>query len=106
MARKKIILTFSPSILRVARIIRIGPSIRLVKQARGFRTLLFTLTKSLPALINITLLLVLFMFIYAIFGMNFFMYVKYDGGITAQFNFENVYRGMITLFPLCTSAGW
>ena len=96
----------SPNILRLIRMIRVGQALRLVKQARSFRTLLFALTKALPALVNIGLLLVLFMFIYAIFGMNFFMYVRYDAGITAQFNFENVYRGMITLFPLCTSAGW
>jgi hypothetical protein len=99
-------LPFSPTILRVSRITRIGPSLRLVKQAHNFRTLIFALKKALPALMNIGLLLVLFMYIYAIFGMNFFMYVKYDAGITAQFNFETVYRGMITLFPLCTSAGW
>lgn len=46
------------------------------------------------------------MFIYAIFGMNFFMHIKYDGSINELFNFENIYRSMITLFPLCTSAGW
>ena len=38
--------------------------------------------------------------------MNFFMYVKYDAGINALFNFENIFSSMITLFPLCTSAGW
>lgn len=48
----------------------------------------------------------LVIFIYAIFGMNFFMYVKYDAGINELFNFENIFSSMITLFPLCTSAGW
>lgn len=38
--------------------------------------------------------------------MNFFMYVKYDAGINELFNFENIFSSMITLFPLCTSAGW
>lgn len=38
--------------------------------------------------------------------MNFFMYVKYDAGVNELFNFENIYRSMITLFPMCTSAGW
>ena len=78
----------------------------LVKGARGIRTLLFALVISMPALVNIGLLLFLVMFIYGIFGMNFFMYVKYDGGVNELFNFENIYRSMITLFPLCTSAGW
>lgn len=67
---------------------------------------MFALAISMPALINIGLLLFLVMFIYAIFGMNFFMHIKYDGSINELFNFENIYRSMITLFPLCTSAGW
>lgn len=99
--------TFSPTVLRVVRLIRVGRVLRLVEGARGIRTLLFALVISLPALVNIGLLLFLVIFIYAIFGMNLFMYVKYDDqGIDEVFNFENIYRSMITLFPLCTSAGW
>lgn len=100
------VLTFSPTILRVVRVVRVGRVLRLVKGARGIRTLLFALAISMPALVNIGLLLFLVIFIYAIFGMNFFMYVRYDAGINELFNFENIYRSMITLFPLCTSAGW
>ncbi|CAF0790592.1 unnamed protein product [Brachionus calyciflorus] len=102
----KHVLTFSPTILRVVRVVRIGRVLRLVKGARGIRTLLFALAISLPALINIGLLLFLVIFIYSIFGMFFFMYVKYDAGLNELFNFENIYRSIITLFPLCTSAGW
>ncbi len=120
-------LTFSPTVLRVVRVVRVGRVLRLIKGARGIRTLLFALAISLPALVNIGLLLFLIIFIYvifrfinfnifsqyyllfinkAIFGMNFFMYVKYAAGINELFNFENIYRSMITLFPMCTSAGW
>lgn len=102
----KHVLTFSPTILRVVRIVRVGRVLRLVKGARGIRTLLFALAISMPALINIGLLLFLVIFIYGIFGMFFFMYVKFDAGLNELFNFENIYRSMITLFPLCTSAGW
>ncbi len=34
------------------------------------------------------------------------MHVKYAAGIDELFNFENIFRSMITLFPICTSAGW
>ena len=38
--------------------------------------------------------------------MNLFMNVAYsDDIITKEFNFENIYRSIITLFPLCTSGG-
>ena len=100
------VLSFSPTILRIVRVIRVGRVLRLVKGARGIRTLLFALAISLPALVNIGLLLFLVIFIYAIFGMNFFMYVRYDAGVNELFNFENIFRSMITLFPICTSAGW
>lgn len=102
----KHVLTFSPTILRVVRVVRVGRVLRLVKGAKGIRTLLFALAISMPALVNIGLLLFLVIFIYAIFGMNFFMYVRYDAGINELFNFETIHRAIITLFPLCTSAGW
>ena len=99
-------LSISPTLLRVVRVARVGRVLRLVKGAKGIRTLLFALAISLPALVNIGLLLFLIIFIYAIFGMNFFMHVGYSDGLTKEFNFENIYRSLITLFPLCTSAGW
>ena len=67
-------LAVSPTLLRVVRVFRVGRILRLVKSAKGIRTLLFSLAVSLPALFNIGLLLFLIMFIYAIFGMSFFMH--------------------------------
>ena len=72
----------------MVRVFRVGRVLRLVKSAKGIRTLLFSLAVSLPALFNIGLLLFLVMFIFAIFGMNFFMYVKYNAGIDELFNFQ------------------
>lgn len=61
---------------------------------------------SLPALFNIGLLLFLVMFIYAIFGMANFAYVKKHGGIDDMFNFETFGNSIICLFQITTSAGW
>ena len=96
----------SPTLLRVVRIFRIGRILRLVKSAKGIRTLLFSLAVSMPALINIGLLLFLVMFIFAIFGMSFFMHVKHTNGIDDLFNFETFFQSMISLFQISTSAGW
>ena len=74
--------------------------------AKGIRTLLFALAVSLPALVNIGLLLFLIMFIYSIFGMSFFGYVRKSAGITDLFNFETFPNSMIVLFQMCTTAGW
>uniref|UniRef100_A0AAR2KT61 Sodium channel protein n=1 Tax=Pygocentrus nattereri TaxID=42514 RepID=A0AAR2KT61_PYGNA len=96
----------SPTLLRVIRLARIGRILRLIKGARGIRTLLFALMMSLPALFNIGLLLFLVMFIYAIFGMSNFAYVKKEAGIDDMFNFETFGNSMICLFQITTSAGW
>ncbi|XP_053546003.1 sodium channel protein type 2 subunit alpha-like isoform X6 [Bombina bombina] len=96
----------SPTLFRVIRLARIGRILRLIKGAKGIRTLLFALMMSLPALFNIGLLLFLVMFIYAIFGMSNFAYVKKEVGIDDMFNFETFGNSMICLFQITTSGGW
>ncbi|KAK8395287.1 hypothetical protein O3P69_006178 [Scylla paramamosain] len=96
----------SPTLLRVVRVAKVGRVLRLVKGAKGIRTLLFALAMSLPALFNICLLLFLVMFIFAIFGMSFFMNVKHTGGLDSVYNFETFFQSFILLFQMMTSAGW
>ncbi|CAF1127680.1 unnamed protein product [Adineta steineri] len=95
-----------PTLLRVVRVARVGRVLRLVKGAKGIRTLLFALAVSMPALFNIGLLLFLVMFIYSIFGMSFFAYVRKSAGVTEIFNFETFPNSLIILFQMCTTAGW
>uniref|UniRef100_A0A8C1E249 Sodium channel protein n=1 Tax=Cyprinus carpio carpio TaxID=630221 RepID=A0A8C1E249_CYPCA len=96
----------SPTLFRVIRLARIGRVLRLIRGAKGIRTLLFALMMSLPALFNIGLLLFLVMFIYAIFGMSNFAYVKKSSGIDDMFNFETFGNSMLCLFQITTSGGW
>uniref|UniRef100_A0A8C8SLJ1 Sodium channel protein n=1 Tax=Pelusios castaneus TaxID=367368 RepID=A0A8C8SLJ1_9SAUR len=90
----------------VIRLAQIGRILRLVRAAKGIRTLLFALMMSLPALFNIGLLLFLVMFIYAIFGMANFAYVQWESGIDDMFNFQTFASSMLCLFQITTSAGW
>nr|XP_060639342.1 sodium channel protein type 4 subunit alpha B-like [Anolis sagrei ordinatus] len=101
-----IVVSFSPTLFRVIRLVRIGRILRLIRSARGIRTLLFALMMSLPALFNIGLLLFLVMFIYAIFAMANFAYVKMEAGIDDMFNFKTFGNSMLCLFQITTSAGW
>ncbi|XP_029933233.1 sodium channel protein type 4 subunit alpha A [Myripristis murdjan] len=96
----------SPTLFRVIRLARIGRILRLIKGAKGIRTLLFALMMSLPALFNIGLLLFLIMFIFSIFAMSNFAYVKKGAGIDDIFNFETFGGSIICLFQITTSAGW
>ncbi|XP_046888496.1 sodium channel protein type 4 subunit alpha A [Hypomesus transpacificus] len=96
----------SPTLFRVIRLARIGRVLRLIKGAKGIRTLLFALMMSLPALFNIGLLLFLIMFIFSIFGMSNFAYVKKQAGIDDMFNFQTFGSSIVCLFEITTSAGW
>jgi len=82
------------------RVAKVGRVLRLVKGAKGIRTLLFALAMSLPALFNICLLLFLVMFIFAIFGMSFFMHVKDKSGLDDVYNFKTFGQSMILLFQV------
>lgn len=99
-------MSFSPGLLRVARVFRIGRLLRFFEGAKGVRRLLFALVKSLPGLVNIATLLFLIIFIYAIIGMSSFAYVKKANGITDVVNFETFGNSMLLLFRIGTAAGW
>nr|XP_022910562.1 sodium channel protein para-like [Onthophagus taurus] len=92
----------SPTLLRIIRIIKLD-RLRFLNGTKGIRFLLSILTMSFPALFNIFLVLFLIMFIFAIFGMSFFMHVN---GLNDVYNFQTFGQSMILLFQLCTSAGW
>ncbi|XP_039236578.1 sodium channel protein type 5 subunit alpha-like [Pipra filicauda] len=96
----------SPTLLRTIRLVRIGRILRLVRKARGIQTLVFALLMSLPALVNISLLLFLIMFIYAIVGMANFACLPWEGGIDNIFNFQTFSGSILCLFQITTSAGW
>ena len=96
----------SPTLLRVVRVAKVGRVLRLIKGAKGIRTLLFSLVMSMPALLNIGLLLFLVMFILAVFGMSLFKNVQIRGGFNDVHNFKTFFKTFILLFQMATSAGW
>ena len=89
--------------LKLLRAIRI---LRVARVATGIRTLVFAFMLSLPALTNVLELLVLIMFIYSIFGMNLFAFLKKSAGINEVLNFETFPSSFLLLFEVSTSAGW
>merc|ERR1719350_1500143 len=96
----------SPTLLRVVRVAKVGRVLRLIKGAKGIRTLLFSLIMSMPALLNICLLLFLVMFIFAVFGISLFKHVKIRPGFNDVHNFKTFFKTFIILFQMATSAGW
>ncbi|XP_076121995.1 sodium channel protein type 4 subunit alpha B-like [Alosa pseudoharengus] len=96
----------SPALFGVIRLARIGRVLSLIPGAKGIRTHLFTLMMSLPAIFNMCLLLFLIMFVFSIFGMLNFAYVKREIMIDDMYNFETFGNSFICLFIITTLAGW
>uniref|UniRef100_A0A5F8H6I7 Sodium channel protein n=1 Tax=Monodelphis domestica TaxID=13616 RepID=A0A5F8H6I7_MONDO len=100
----KYLLTYSQ--VQVIRLIRCGRVLNFIKGTKVLGPLIYALMLSLPTLLNIVLLLLLIMFIYAILGMSHFAYIKKDAGINDMFNFETFGNSMLCLFQITTFAGW
>ncbi|KAI3378578.1 hypothetical protein SNEBB_007102 [Seison nebaliae] len=95
-----------PTVFRVMRVFRIGKLLRVIRFARGIRKLLFALFSSLPALVNISSLLGIILFMYSIIGMMLFKKVKHNGYITETSNFETFFKSFAILVRIATAAGW
>jgi hypothetical protein len=101
--------TFNVSIGPVAgavRAFRIGRLVRLVRGAPKLRELINTLVLTLPALGNISAVLFLLYFIYAVMGVQLFAKIKFGGALNAQANFRDFGGAMMMLFRSATGENW
>ena len=94
---------FNPSIFRVIRMIRI---FKLFSKFPRLVQLGQTVWFSLPALYNVTLLMVLEYFIFSILGMALFGKVKHGFYMTRHGNYETFTSAMVTLFREMTGENW
>jgi hypothetical protein len=65
-----------------------------------------TLMLCIPALINITALLVLCVFIYSVLGVRLFTYVAHQSHLTDDNNFDTLAHAALLLFQCLTGDGW
>lgn len=95
--------------IRVARVARL---LRLIPRAKGLQRMFNTLVYSLPELANISVLLLLVLYMFGVIGTQLFefLYIDYTGTegwiFTEMFNFEHPGVAMVTLFQAATSSGW
>eukprot|EP00945_MAST-04E_sp_MAST-4E-sp1_P008438 g8438.t1 len=95
--------TMIAMIIRTFRICRI---VRLVKRAKSLRMLFNTLLLTLPGLANVGSLLFLFLFIYAIMGVQIFAKAKLVGLLDDHANFQTLGNAMMTLIRCSTGEAW
>jgi len=91
---------FPPTLLRVVRLFRVVRILRILRTAKHLRTIITTIRISLPGLYNISVLLFLVLYIYAVLCMNFFWAVNYTPGSIYPFGFNSTTEPTIQPFDL------
>lgn len=94
------------SFLYAFRLLRVLRLLRLTDMIVDLRRLLHSMVASVPALINISTLLLIIVYIYAIFGVSIFMHLDFHQVITPTLNFRTFIQGFLLLFRLTTAQGW
>lgn len=90
-------------LIRIFRVLRV---VRLVEGLSYAKRLIDTLVYTLPGIINITVLLLLLLFIYSVLGVQLFAKVGYNKTYDEHANFRTFENGLLTLFRFTTGEGW
>jgi hypothetical protein len=91
------------SIVRTFRVARI---MRIIKQAPSLRQIFNTVMKGLPSFLNIGGLFFLFLFIFAVAGVQLFAGVKFRDNMSVHANFQDFLTAFVTLFRATTGENW
>eukprot|EP00744_Colponema_vietnamica_P013636 GILI01019116.1.p1 GENE.GILI01019116.1~~GILI01019116.1.p1 ORF type:complete len:572 (+),score=64.11 GILI01019116.1:232-1716(+) len=95
-----------PSIFRALRLLRILRLMRLLKNRTTLELLAEAALFSLPPLLNVFLLLLVILFIYAIAGVQLFTYVTNNGALNEYYNFHHLGNALQLLFVMATGELW
>ncbi|KAJ9451576.1 Sodium channel protein 60E [Diplonema papillatum] len=94
------------AVISVARIFRVGRVFRLAKRFKGVSTMFQTLLVSLPQILNISLVLLILVFIYTVVGMNFFSHVRFQYHLNRSANFRTFSSALSIVFRMVTLDDW
>ncbi|KDO33418.1 hypothetical protein SPRG_02225 [Saprolegnia parasitica CBS 223.65] len=91
----------------VLRVFRAGRALRLIQKAKLMKSLFDTITVSLPAVANVTALLMLLYYIFAAVGVQLFAKVAYGPiMVNPHQNFQNFWLALQTLIGFSTGENW
>lgn len=90
----------------VVRTLRVGRMLRLLRWAGGLQRLFATMLAAIPALLNISALLLLLFYIYACLGHALFGALMRSDGLHDHSNFETFGGSMLSWMVMATGAQW
>lgn len=102
----KIEFYITPTVFRLGRVIRLGRILRYFQRAIGLRRLFTVVINSSSSAFNMTVLLMILIYIYSVIGMINFGHVKKVGAFNDIVNFETFGNSLSTLIRVSTGAGW
>jgi hypothetical protein len=92
--------------LRTFRMFRIARLLRLVRFAKGLNKLFNALLLSIPKLMNVSMILVLMLFLFSVMGVNMFARTHEYGQNNVHANFHTPWMAGLTLIRSMTGEGW
>ena len=90
----------------VIRAFRIARLLKLGRRLKSLKMILQTFLITLPALVNVSLLLGLLLYIYSILAMFMFSEVKKNYPLDTNLNFDNIGYSLLTMFRVATGENW
>ena len=112
-------------IIRVFRIFRILRAFRIIKAARGLHSIMVTLARSFPSILNLFGIMLLLFFVYSILGVTLFgelcvqgeekseglkgvrcLFTQEEDLLNSHTTFRTVGEGILTLFRVATGDAW
>lgn len=100
------ILSVGPQIAKLMRVLRVTRVTKLLKQAENLQAIIRTIVFSIPQLMNVVMLLMLFFFIFSLAGVFLFNEVKEGEIIDELKNFGTFSHGFLLLFAVTTGEDW
>ncbi|OQS02343.1 hypothetical protein THRCLA_05272 [Thraustotheca clavata] len=97
----------STGLATILRVFRSGRALRLINKAKLLKSLFDTITVSLPAVANVTSLLMLLYYIFAAVGVQLFAKVAYGPNmVNSHQNFQTFWLAFQTLIGFSTGENW
>merc|ERR1711871_615019 len=90
------------SLASLFRVLRVARMLRLLRKNKGLMDLFSTILASIPAMANVLLLLILFMFIFSCVAMNLFAQIKHGELLNSDANFMTFFMAFNTMWRMST----
>jgi len=88
------------------RAFRIARIVKLFRKNRKLAVVFKTFMVTLPAMLNVGGLMMLFVYIYAVLGVFLFAPIKLNGHLSIHVNYSTIGNAMLTLFRISTGENW